>query len=1346
MGRRSRLVNACVKQTTNERHDDGPFIDYMFREVARRGLLRDEEAVANFTADPLSFVRRILTSDYAAQATADQTLVREQLIWRMTHVLRGDHSPSASNHWKVVQEVYRVLRAARLLRTRVSLHLLQKNIQETIDRKEARKQAETTFNRHSRLKDFWPQFHNSSRLGTPLDVKSFTASDVALPALVPSHLGKSKASKASKSLKDLEWKTRGARSHCSAGSWNWLPALPEPPLNTVKDGVARSASTSKISQDPKQDTASKDMRGLTTYVRDKGEMFPKLIPDTATTLPTSLLPSIQANPKESVLLYKGKFQRPWQVGQLAKQSLSTKQYLSACNREGLLPSTDPFVTGHSDCINAKAQGLSDRDLLAICEMLDTGSPVRELDLEGNASISEKAFLHLFTYFQDSTTDAQRERPRNRNLQKLSLAGCPNLVQDEPFAGLIQLLNSASMQNLLSLNLAGLAIGVNWQVPLCKAIRNHRSLKTLSLADTGLGTRSSSDEDDNTMICIVELLSSRSILHLDLSWNCFGALGFDFLGQKLIELGTLEKLDLASCSTLSKKSPWSSSMVYLLEHLSENTSLQLLNISGNYLDFRAALLLEDSLENNTVLREMDVSHNGLGNLGIRSLLRLLARKTSGLQYFHFENCSKGTVVGARTDLQIFRASRPQGRYKFDLAQPYHRTLLRMLYKTAERLNVAFDQTFRDMTASPPYSHASKNSSGIYSLPQAGTLELTFTMDKVLEDRAALAKGSSDSLEFNSVLTCHAQLLRILPGRSKQVALLAQWRRMEGLREEQSIMIDALSKDFRLSFAQIAVMCQDRAQIWDVMASLQCTPLESPLQAYLGMRLIPNSCDYVRMLQRSARQFSFNADNPTGHYSLDMSNPVDYGVAESLAILDNWEGILRIKEGGTDTSQLGNNSHARNIQHANCPLPCSLTDWILAESDVLELDYNSSRRPKGAEPVKDDQFELIMTALLQFARSPSRCRLQALLQISHTLYLTCLQLRQILDLFKDSTTRCDAFAMFYNRIVDIQFEKLVRMRLDDDASTSMLQRLGYAASFPYLQPEQIHIQLSCKNFDERLLVSSLLKLSGKESPSNLKDPLYTSGEGAVDPLTLGIPKSWEQMSNVPKHGVFEAEYVCRADQRSFKMRKDLLEQMGSWQTEIGEEDVFFCSFTSKLPADVLLLTTWMIANCDTLAAAFAQMRQDKDKDADGQMSSREFEEGCKRIGFARFKGPGEQQRFQTVFRFIDIRSEGKISLKDWDALRYVEQDLKVCIGETMLFCRRLFGDVESSWAALSDGTATMTLEEWQEAWDTLGYFGPIAQIFAFLDKDGSGSCSSTAFEQLSKYEVSLQDMLGAAKQEP
>ena len=97
----------------------------------------------------------------------------------------------------------------------------------------------------------------------------------------------------------------------------------------------------------------------------------------------------------------------------------------------------------------------------------------------------------------------------------------------------------------------------------------------------------------------------------------------------------------------------------------------------------------------------------------------------------------------------------------------------------------------------------------------------------------------------------------------VTLLAQWRRMDGLAEEQSIMIDALSKerkerlwalertlkrpfcvksewgeghlahglvecrvkalgqDFSLNYPEIYVLCQSRAQSWNVIASLQCT---------------------------------------------------------------------------------------------------------------------------------------------------------------------------------------------------------------------------------------------------------------------------------------------------------------------------------------------------------------------------------------------------------------------------------------------------------------------------------------------------------------------------------------------
>ena len=91
-----------------------------------------------------------------------------------------------------------------------------------------------------------------------------------------------------------------------------------------------------------------------------------------------------------------------------------------------------------------------------------------------------------------------------------------MAQDEVFSQVLQLLNAPSLNGLQELKLSGLPVGVKWQVPLCKAIRNHPSLRSLSLADTGLGTRASGDEDDNTMACVVELLSSKNIVHLDLS--------------------------------------------------------------------------------------------------------------------------------------------------------------------------------------------------------------------------------------------------------------------------------------------------------------------------------------------------------------------------------------------------------------------------------------------------------------------------------------------------------------------------------------------------------------------------------------------------------------------------------------------------------------------------------------------------------------------------------------------------------------------------------------------------------------------------------------------------------------
>ncbi|CAJ1327457.1 unnamed protein product [Effrenium voratum] len=1263
MGRQSRLVNAIRLKKLEDDYDDGPFIDYMLREVARRGMLTSEVAQAEFAKEPLSFVRRVLVSD-TARAAADQALVREQLLWKMSRQLLMCPTPARCGGFQAMKKVRAVLRAAKLLQSKVSLHLLHQHVEEAINRRELRRQ-EGSCSRHHRLKNFWPQFHNSSRFGTL--VARNLIGDLVLPEVKGVHTA-SKKGQAGNPKKTLDWKSRGARSHCSAGSWNWLPKLEVSEASALKQ---QSSSTSRLTPLPEaRSPYAKESNacGLGGFVRDKTDIFPKLV---AEGRPHSLLPNSQDVP-ETALLLKGKFQRPWDSGHVV-QSLSTKQYLSACNREGLLPSTDPFVTGHSDCINAKAQGLSDRDLFAICEMLEMGSPLRELDLEGNAGISERAFLHLFKHLQAKPAEARKVC----ELEKLSLAGCVGLVQDEPFAGLIQLISCPRLDGLQILSLSGLPIGVKWQVPLCKALRSHVSIRQLSLADTGLGTHSSC-EDDTTMVCVVELLSSKSIAQLDLSWNCIGQAGFDFLGQKLNELGILEKLDLSHCSTLSKKS-WTSSAVHLLEHLRDNQSLQSLSIAGNYLDFRAALLLEDSLEYNLTLRQLDVSNNSLGSPGMRSLLRLLARSTSGLQSFNFENCSKGAIRDSRSDMQVFRASRPHGRYELDLSRPYDRTLLRMLYKTSDRLGLGFDQTFRDISAEGFFSHPPKSSQGLYQIPQAGKVWMTFTMDKVLEDRMA-AQGGAD---FFSLIRCHSELLRIKPCRSTLVALLAQWKRMEGLGEDQSIMIDALSKDFSLKYPEIAVLCQSRAQSWDVVASLQCAiPAGHQLEKQLCLRLIPSSCDFVRMLQRSESLLSFNPNNPTGHYSLDLSNPIDYTISERLAILDNWESVLRSSENKADISQLGNYSHARNTQYSNCPLPRSFTEWIPVEYDILELDYCSSKRGLGKEAMTEAAFDGIVTALLQFARH-WKCRLQALQQLSDQIYFSCAQLRQIVDLFKESGARQDVYVTFFNRIVDMQNEKLVRARLDMNEVSTILYRLGHAGCFPYMQPEQMHIRLHFKNHEERLLMSYLLKLSIKESLANIKDPQFTSSDGTVDALTLGVPRSWEQMSNIPKQGVFEAEYVCKPEDRNLKMRKDLAEQLGAWTcTGLEEEEITFVSFLGQVPPDVVSLVAWASHSFGPgLSGTFDQIGK--------EVNSKEFEEALKGLGFNKFKGPREQQRFQQVFRHMDSKFEGKISQKDWRNLEELGQEIQQSIRETRQFCERLFAS--SAWAVLSDGKGRISQDQ-------------------------------------------------------
>ncbi|CAE8714826.1 unnamed protein product [Polarella glacialis] len=936
------------------------------------------------------------------------------------------------------------------------------------------------------------------------------------------------------------------------------------------------------------------------------------------------------------------------------------------------------------------------------------------------------------------------------LQHLSLQGCPSAGMEVAAGILIQLLQapqpglSSSLRSLRSLDLGGVPLAMRCNLLLCQAIRQHPSLLSVCLADTclGRGLRSAGGEEELTRQCLVELLSSKSIRKLDLSWNSFNADAFSQIGPKLNEVSVLQSLKLSHCAAVVSLGLWISPVACFLESLAENRSLQSLDISGNHLDFQAALILEDALEFNTSLERFDISHNPLGGLGIRSLLRVLSRKSSGLQTFAFEQCCcSGALLETNTDVQVFHSAHPQGRYKLDLTRPHHRSLLRMLYKTAERLKMAPDAAFKNMSATPAYSHPSKDSNGTYQVPTRGELELSFSMESAIE---AATKNLPET-GFSNVLSAHFRLLRIVPAPEKVVPMLAEWKRLEGLSDEPHIWIDALAKDFCLNYAYLAVMGKSHEHVADLVSSLLPTFVAGQSERYLSGLLLPSMGDYVRMLRKSSNLINFNAENPTGRYALDLANRVDYSVAESLIILEGWETSIRLQKGLPDISQFGNHSHARNVRYAEATLPCKLADWIPLTSEILQLDYCSSKRPRAtAEPLPQEVFDLLLTAVEEEGGKPTAEKLQALRLVSDKLYVSSLQMRKLLGIFKDDKARAESVVTFWNRVTDPYNEKMFRICQSGPAEENKIsRRLGQVGAFPFMQPEQKRFRLDFKNYDDRVAASLLLRLAVKEKISNLRNFCFSRADGTQGSEGLAVvPRSWESPEKIPKEGIFEVDYMCAPEDRKFEFRKELLENFGGWQLAetLQAGDVEWWSSLTQAPADVVGFVFFIISSYgDTLEAFRAldiSVCELGLRTENSVLTLSEFLEGCTKIGCRKFKGKDEAERLTAIFRNLDPQGAGKISESEWKVLDQYAQEIKLSIREFVQFCERTFGPhLSQAWDALDDDhNGKISAKEWTGVChNKVNYFGPTMPIFRYIDKDDGGSISAEEFLVLHKFQA-------------
>jgi len=271
----------------------------------------------------------------------------------------------------------------------------------------------------------------------------------------------------------------------------------------------------------------------------------------------------------------------------------------------------------------------------------------------------------------------------------------------------------------------------------------------------------------------------------------------------------------------------------------------------------------------------------------------------------------------------------------------------------------------------------------------------------------------------------------------------------------------------------------------------------------------------------------------------------------------------------------------------------------------------------------------------------------------------------------------------------------------------------ALLPFFQPEDSSFELDLSIREERIAAALMVRVATQEKIENMQDYDLVFPDETHFTFEQGIPVQWAQPEELPEDGKLSFRYMCSPEDQALTVRKEIARRYGGWSSNIEVEGVVWWTSLVEV-AESLQNFFFQCMGHFKDPDEFFSMADDKKQ---GTLSYTDFANAIAQLEWQNYIEDPELTK--EVFRQLDNNSRGEVSQVEWGRLRQMWKELRLSILELFQHLDRVYdGDVDAAWSDINlAGRGSVDAQGWQAAASQrLGYFGPVASIFRYVEKGG------------------------------